>query len=162
MAKVDYFLKLGPIKGESQDHKHKEEIELDSWSWGETQSGTAGHGMGAGAGKVNMQDFHFVMRISKASPPIFLACATGEHLKEATLTCRKAGKDPLEYMIVKFTDLLISSFQTGGSGSSDVLPVDQCSFNFTKVEMKYCEQNADGSPGGATTKWYDQKQNKGG
>lgn len=97
MAAVDYFLKLDGIKGESQDSKHKDEIDVESWSWGETQSGTHAGGGGGGAGKVSMQDFHFVMKVNKSSPKLLQACASGEHIKEALLTCRKAGKEQQEY-----------------------------------------------------------------
>src|ERR1043166_4955437 len=93
MAAVDYCLKLDGIEGESQDAKHKGEIDLESWSWGETQTGTMHAGGGGGAGKVQMQDFHFVMKVNKSSPKLMLACASGEHIKSATLTCRKAGKE---------------------------------------------------------------------
>jgi type VI secretion system secreted protein Hcp len=160
MAAVDFFLKIEGIEGESQDHKHKNEIDLESWSFGESQHGTSHTGGGGGAGKVSMQDFHFVMRINKASPKLFLACATGQHIKKAVLTCRKAGKEQQEYLKWNFDDLLISSYQTGGSGHGDALPVDQISFNFSKVEVEYKEQKPDGSLGGAVKAGYDVKAQK--
>lgn len=159
MAQVDYFLKIDGIEGESGDHKHKGEIELESWSWGETNSGSSGHGGGAGAGKVAMQDFHFVMKVNKASPKLFLACADGTHIKSCTLVGRKAGGEQQEYLKWTYTDVLISSYQTGGSGSGPV-PMDQCSFNFSKVEFEYKEQKPDGSLGGAIKAGYDVKKNK--
>jgi len=157
MALVDYFLKLDGIQGESQDKTHKNEIEIESFSWGATQTGTASHGGGMGAGKVQMQDFHFLMRINKASPKLMLACANGEHVKSATLVCRKAGKDQQEYLKVTFSDLLVSSYQTSGSGAADVIPMDQISLNFSKVEFEYKEQKPDGSLGGAIKAFYDMK-----
>jgi type VI secretion system secreted protein Hcp len=160
MAAVDYFLKIAGVEGESQDHAHKGEIQLESFSWGAHQSGTMAFGGGGGAGKVQMNDFHFVMRNCKASPKLFLACATGEHFKEATLTARKAGKQQQEFLKVKMTDLLISSYQTGGAGSGGDLPMDQVSLNFAKIEIEYKEQKPDGSLGGAVKAGYDQKQNK--
>lgn len=159
MAAVDYFLKLQGIEGESTDSKHKAEIDIESWSWGATQGGAHGFGGGGGAGKVQMQDFHFTMRVNKASPKLMLACATGEHIKEAILTCRKAGKEQQEYLKIKFSDLLVSSYQTGGS-AGDVIPMDQISLNFSKIELEYKEQKADGSLGGATKAGYDLKLNK--
>ena len=87
---ADYFLKIDGIEGESQDKTHKGEIHLESWSWGESQTGTMSHGGGGGAGKVNMQDFHFVMGVNKATPKLLLACASGDHIPKAVLTCRKA------------------------------------------------------------------------
>jgi type VI secretion system secreted protein Hcp len=160
MAIADYFLKLDGIEGEAQDSKHKNEIDLESWSWGETQTGTHVAGGGGGAGKVAMQDFHFVMRVNKASPKLLLACATGQHIKEGTLTCRKAGKEQQEFLKVKFTDLLVSSYQTGGSANGDVVPLDQISLNFAKIEIEYKEQKADGTLGGAVKAGYDLKANK--
>jgi len=157
MAVVDYFLKIDGIDGEAQDKTHKNEIQLESWSFGETNGGTSSSGMGAGAGKVAMQDFHFVMRSNKASPKLFLACADGEHIKKAVLTCRKAGKDQQEYLKWTFSDLLISSYQTGGSASSDVVPLDQISINFTEAQVDYKEQKPDGTLGGAVTTKYNVK-----
>ena len=159
MAAVDYFLKLDAIKGESADAKHKDEIDIESWSWGETNAGTVGRGGGGGAGKVQMQDFHFVMRQSRASPQLAKACATGQHIKLATLTARKAGKGQQEYLTFKFYDLLISSYQTGGSEGADT-PFDSVAFNYSKVEMEYRQQKSDGSLGSAETFKYDLKSNK--
>lgn len=157
---VDFFLKLDGIEGESKDSKHKGEIDVLSWSWGESQSGTHAGGGGGGAGKVSMQDFHFVMTINKSSPKLMLACATGEHIKKATLTCRKAGKEQQEYLKITFTDLLVSSFQTGGSEGSGALPHDQISLNYSKIEYEYKEQKEDGTLGGAVKAGYDLKANK--
>jgi type VI secretion system secreted protein Hcp len=157
---VDYFIKFDGIKGESTDAKHKDEIDVESWSWGETNAGTpAGAGGGAGAGKVSMQDFHFVMRWNTASPALMKACATGQHIKMATLAARKAGKAQQEYLTFKFHDVLVSSFQTGGSEAVD-FPADQVSFNFAKIEVEYKPQKADGSLGSAVQFRYDLKANK--
>jgi type VI secretion system secreted protein Hcp len=161
MAAVDYFLKLeGNFEGESQDSKHKGEIDIESWSWGATQAGTHGGGGGGGAGKVVMQDFHFVMKVNKVSPKLMLACSDGEHIKKATLTCRKAGKDAQEFLKVTMEDLLVSSYQTGGSGHSDIVPTDQISLNFAKIQFEYKEQKPDGSLGAAVKTGWDVKANK--
>ncbi len=158
MAVGDYFLKIDSIPGESNDSKHKGEIELESFSWGAQQSGSASHGGGLGTGKVAFHDFQFVMRICKASPLLFSACSTGEGIKQAILTCRKAGKGQQEFLKVTFSDLLVSSFQTGAEAHSDVLPTDSITLNFTKIEFEYKEQKADGSLGASTKKFYDLKQ----
>ena len=156
---VDCFLKIKGIEGESTDDKHKNEIDILSWSWGESQSGTSSYGGGGGAGKVSMNDFNFMMTVNKASPKLLLACASGEHIKEALLTCRKAGKEQQDYLKIKFTDLLISSFQT--SGSSEV-PNDSISFNFSKIEYEYYPQKPDGTLDAKVPVHWDLKTNKGG
>jgi type VI secretion system secreted protein Hcp len=161
MAAVDYFLKFDGIKGESADAKHKDELDIESWSWGETLQRPGGGGPGGGgAGKVSMQDFHFVMKLNKASPALMKACATGQHIKSATLTSRKAGKEQQEYLIIKMHDVLVSSFQTGGSEGGDVVPIESVSLNFAKIEVEYRPQKPDGSLGSGVFFKYDLKSNK--
>jgi type VI secretion system secreted protein Hcp len=158
MAAVDYFLKIDGIPGESQDSKHKDEIQVLSYSFGESQSGTMAFGGGGGAGKVQMQDFHFMMHVNKASPKLFLACATGDHIKSAILIARKAGKGQQEYAKFTFTDILVTSYQTNGDASANSQPMDQISLNFAAIEIEYKVQNADGSLGAGTKVKYDLKQ----
>ena len=158
---VDMFLKITDVKGESKDDKHKDEIQIESFSWGATQLGGSSHGTGAGGGKVSMNDFHFVMQHNSASPTLFLFCANGKHLKEAKLTCRKAGGKQENFLVVTMSDVLISNYQTGGSGGGEV-PMDQISLNYTKIEMEYLAQKEDGSTTSAAKKWWDMKTNTGG
>ena len=160
MAVVDYFLKIDGIDGESTDHKHGKEIDVESWSWGEVQSGTSAHGSGGGAGKVTMQDFHFVMKVNNASPKLMLACASGEHIKKAVLTCRKAGKDQQEYLLVTISDLLVSSYQTGGSAHSRRRSHRPDLVELLQDRVSYKPQKPDGTLGGAVKAGYDLKVNK--
>lgn len=160
MPAVDYFLKIDGIQGESEDDKHKNEIQLESWSFGETQAGSFATGGGGGAAKVQMQDFHFVKKVDKSGPKLFLACATGEHIAKAVLVCRKAGKDQQEYMKITLSDNLISSYHTSGSGGSDIVPLEEVSINFAKIEYEYKEQKPDGTLGGTTKAEFDLKKMK--
>jgi type VI secretion system secreted protein Hcp len=158
MAAFDYFLRVDGIQGESADAKHKGEIDVLSWSWGETHA-TGSPSSGGGAGKVEMSDLTVVTHVSKASPHLLLACATGKHIKSAVLTGRKAGKGQAEFLTFSLSDVLVSSYQTGGSEDADV-PTDQVSFNFAKIEVDYKLQQPDGSlvPGGQFK--FDLKANK--
>ena len=160
MALVDYFLKIEGIPGESGDNKHMDEIQVLSFSFGESQSGTMAFGGGGGAGKVQMQDFHFMMNVNKASPKLFLSCASGEHIKSAILTARKAGKDQQDYLVIKFTDILISQFQTNGDANANSLPVDSIAFNFSEIDIDYKVQNVDGTLGASTKTGYSLKAMK--
>jgi type VI secretion system secreted protein Hcp len=160
MAQVDYFLKIDGVDAESTDDKHKGEIELESFSWGQSNAGTAGHGGGAGAGKVVAQDFHFVKKLDKASPVLMIACSTGQHFKSAVLTTRKAGGGQQDYFKVTMEDLLVTSYQLGGAAAADLVPTEQVSMNFAKLEMSYKEQKADGSLGGEVKQKYDYAANK--
>jgi type VI secretion system secreted protein Hcp len=157
MTVVDAFLKLGDIKGESQDHKHKDEIHIESWSWGETQTGTLHIGGGGGGGKVSMQDLRITKRTDSSSPRLMLACASGEHFKQARVTTRKAGEYPLEFLKITLWDVLVSSYETSVSG---VYPVEHVSLNFAKIQFEYTPQKADGSGGGPIEVGWDIKATK--
>jgi type VI secretion system secreted protein Hcp len=139
---VDVFLKLGTIKGESKDSKHEGEIDILSWSWGISQTGSVGHGGGGGAGKANFSDLSIMHALDKASPVLMAACATGEHIKDATLVARKAGKGQQEYLIIKMTDILITSVQPSGSSEE---PMESVSMQCAKVDLEYKPQKPDGS-----------------
>ncbi len=157
---TDTFAKIGDIKGESQDDKHKEEIELLSWSWGVNQTGTAAHGSGAGAGKASFSDFAFSHYVDKASPNLMKACATGEHIKEATITQRKAGKGQQEYLIIKMNDILITNVSPAGANGDSGLVLEQVALQAAKVDLEYKPQKADCSLYAGLHFKYDVKANK--
>jgi len=152
---VDMFLKVDGIDGESMDTAgHGDEIDVLAWSWGLSQSGTMHVGGGGGAGKVNIQDISITKYFDKASSPLMQACMSGKHIPEATLTVRKSGGEQLDYIIIKFTELLVSSLSTGGSGGEDRL-TENLSLNFAKVEITYKPQGADGSVGADVVAGWD-------
>ncbi len=138
----DIFAKIGDIKGESFDSKHKGEIEVLSFSWGVTGGGSAGPGTGIGSGKATFQDLLIVHRIDKATPQLLEACATGTHLKEATITHRKPGQAQQEYLIVKLNDVVVTSVSHGGSVSD---ASESVSLSFAKIALEYRPQKIDGS-----------------
>ena len=153
----DIFAKLGDIKGESLDSKHKDEIEVLSYSWGVSNAGSMAHGSGGGEGKATFHDLSFVHKIDKSSPNLLLACATGTHLKEATITHRKAGKEQHEYLIVKLNDVIITGVTHGGSGDGHS---ENVSLSFAKVDFQYKMQKPDGSLDAPVNFKYDLKSNK--
>jgi type VI secretion system secreted protein Hcp len=155
----DIFAKLGDIKGESGDSKHKDEIEVLSYSWGVTNAGSMAHGGGGGEGKATFHDLSFVHKIDKASPVLLQTCATGAHIKEATITHRKAGKEQHEYLIVKLSDVIITGVTHGGSGDGDS---ENISLSFAKVALEYKPQKPDGSLDAGVFFKYDLKANKAG
>jgi type VI secretion system secreted protein Hcp len=154
----DIFAKIGDIKGESLDAKHKDEIEILSFSWGVTNSGSAASGSGGGSGKATFQDLVVVHNIDKASPDLMRACATGTHLKEATITHRKAGKGQQEFLVVKMNDVIITGVTHGGDTGQPYS--ETVSLAFAKVDLEYKPQKPDGSLDAAVVFKYDLKANK--
>ena len=159
MAQEDFFLKIEGVKGESQDDKHKDEIHLHSFSFGVTNTGTGGSNLGSGGGRSNVQDLHFTKTIDASSPNLFIACATGKHFPKATLTVRRAGEKPQEYLVYEMTEVYVSSITTSGHEGGG-LAQESGSLNFSKIKKTYTPQNADGTPGAKNEKTYDVKANK--
>lgn len=159
----DFYLKLGDIKGESQDDKHKGEIELISFSFGVAQpGGSAVVGTGSGVGKAQFHEFEFTKRVDAASAKLMLACASGQHFPDVTLTCRRAGGTQAEYMKIKMEQVLVSGYTIGsGDGDyKDTLPIDTVRINYAKIGFNYKAQNADGSEGANTQTGWDLLANK--
>lgn len=154
----DIFAKLGDIKGESLDDKHKDEIELLSWSWGVTNAKANPTGSGGAKGKATFHDLSFTHKIDKASPLLLKGCATGQHLKEATITRRKAGKGQQEFLVIKMNDVVITSVAEEDDGGSGL--VEAVTLAFAKVDLEYRPQKQDGSLDAGIHFKYDIKANK--
>ncbi len=156
---VDMFLKLDGIKGESQDKTHKGEIHIESFSWGVNQTGTHGVGGGGGAGKVAVHDLSITKFVDKSSPELLAHCCNGKHISSGLITVRKAGENPLEYLKIKLTDILVSGVQNAGHGAGDLL-TENLTLNFAKFNVDYQEQDSKGkAAGGPVRMGWDVKAN---
>jgi type VI secretion system secreted protein Hcp len=140
------FAKIDDVKGESTDQQHKDEIDVQSFTWGgvvNTASTTTGGGGGVGKSRacpVNV----LKIRTDKATPIILKAAASGQHFKEATITAVKSGgAGQFEFANYTFSDVVITN---GG---------DSFNFIFTKVEVTYTPQKADGSADASITFGWD-------
>jgi type VI secretion system secreted protein Hcp len=140
----DIVARIGTINGESQDKKHRDEIDVLTWSWGVSSTASAASGGGGGAGKSTFSDLTFIHRVDRASPLLLKACATGEHMKDATITVRKAGKGHQEYLVVKLTDVTVTSV-TVNVASEAPATSESVSLRFAKVDYEYRAQKPDGT-----------------
>jgi type VI secretion system secreted protein Hcp len=156
---VDMFLKLDKIKGEAKDDTHKDEIDVLAWSWGAHNSGHAHFGGGAGAGKVSVQDISITKWVDLASTSIEQAVCTGQHIDTATITVRKAGEKPLEYLTITLKEVFITSFSNGGSGGEDKL-TENITLNFASFKTQYKEQSASGAAASSPDFSFHITQNK--
>lgn len=137
---VDMFLKIDGIEGDARDARHKGEIEILSFSWGATNTASHGTGGGGGAGKVVAGDFSIMKALDKATPKLFERMCEGSHLPEVNVSVGSASVkgEQVEFLKIKLTDVLISSYQTGGSGGA--LPVESLSFNFRGVDISTADR----------------------
>jgi type VI secretion system secreted protein Hcp len=107
-----------------------------------------------------MEDFHFTMRVNKASPKLFLACANGMRIKNAILTVRRSGGNPVEFLKWTLTDITVASYETGAGVLSSEPPTDQVSLRFTKIETEYTPVKPDGSLGVPIKEGWDLTANR--
>ncbi len=161
----DAFLKVDQVPGESSDHKHKDWIEILSFHWGVSQpaSGSASTAGGRSAERCNHTDFSVVKTLDKATAKLFLACCKGTHIKEVTIELCRAADDKQKYMEYKLSDVIVSGVRPGGSSQGgETLPLEEVSFNYGKIELKYTEtDHKTGKPKGDVMANWDLTANKG-
>ena len=144
---LEAFLKIEGIPGESRREGHPDEIDILSFSFGASNPTTVAKGSGAGASQVSISSFNIMKMTDLSSTALFLRCAKGEHIPEATVTLRKAGgTKALEYLTYKFSKVYVESIQWSGSGGGDDTPAESLSLAFEKVEIVYSSQADDGTP----------------
>lgn len=129
-----------------------------SYSWGMSNSGSFSSGGGAGAGKVSIGSIKFTTTASQASPMLFESVATGKHFPTIKLTAVNTGAEGQEFLTVTLSDVIISSYQHGGT--SGELPADTFRLNFSKIEFEYKPQKADGSLDASVKAGWDLATNK--
>jgi type VI secretion system secreted protein Hcp len=144
-AAVDQFLKVDGVKGDSQDSSRFNDIDILAWSWG-ASSVTKGRGTSC-----NIQDVSITKYVDSASPVLLMGQLNGTVYATAQLAVRSVGSSasgttPLEYILIDFNNVRITSLSTGGSGGEDRL-TENLSFSFSDATYTYTPQTIDTSPG---------------
>lgn len=132
----DAFLKLEGIDGGSTAKGYEGWIEVISFSWGASNPQSIGSATsGAGAGKVQFQEFHVTKHLDGTSPKLFLACATGGHIKTAQIDLVRASQKATEvFFTYKLSDVVVSSVANNGTSRGQDVPLEEVSLNFGRVE----------------------------
>ena len=86
------------------------------------------------------------------------ACATGVHIKEATITHRKAGKGQQEFLVIKMNDVIVTAVMDAKARTARVRRA--VSLAFAKIDVEYRPQKSDGSLDAGIHFKYDLKANK--
>jgi len=141
---ANLFLKFDPtVDGGSTDAKFAKQIVLQSFSWGETNTGI-----------VAAQDFHFVADTDRQSPVLLQACAQGQpfNFAELNMVNEQSGQ---AFYTIKMTNVLISSYQVGGSSGGSPRPIEQVSLKFRIIDDTFTPVNDDGSQAAPITSHVD-------
>lgn len=170
-ANTQVFAKIDSITGESQEPRRTGAIDVLSFDQGVTLDQAAK----PGSGKVIAKDIRFRHKVDAASPQLFIASASGTHLKNAVFSfVTSGGKAQGEYYTVTLTDVLITSVgQVGSTGSQGPLSfekleassiadglLEEVSLSYATLKLEYKTINPDGSFGTTITAGYDFKSGK--
>jgi type VI secretion system secreted protein Hcp len=139
----DGFIRIEGISGGSSDAKHTGWIEIIDYDSdvSQTVSRSAGTAGGAGAERADFSEFCFTKLLDEASPRLALACADGTHIDTIDVELNRSGGDKIRFMQYRFTNCMISSFNTLGDGD---FPEDEVAFVYGKVEWCYARQKRAG------------------
>ena len=156
------FLKIDGIEGEAKDAKHPKEIEVLNYSTGVESKVSVAPGGRGDKGTVRVHEMHITKYVDKASAKLFQAAFRGDHFKEATLTFRKAGGQQEEFLVIRLSNVWVTSVQHPGTGAeTQAQPMETVTLAFDQFEIKYKEQRADGLLGGLVMAAFDLKKNLG-
>lgn len=139
-------LKLGDPGGAAI--ARPEPIDILSFSWGASRTPTMNMGpmdLSAVEPPPSARTVRILKRVDKSTPLIAQALARNERFPEATLTVPKGGGSQ-EYLEITMTDVIISSYQTGGTPDR---PTESLSLNFTAIKFNYSEKKPAAPPGPA-------------
>lgn len=81
-------------------------------------------------------------------------------LAAAEVVVEEQEGNPLEFLKITMSDVLVTQVAPGGSTDDKVRSRETVSLSFAKVKQEYVVQNAQGGSGGAVTAGYDIKGNK--
>jgi type VI protein secretion system component Hcp len=128
-ASADYLLHIDGISGTSDIVGFEDYIGVESWSLGFTRG--------------ICQNLHFVKQMDAASAPLTGATILGTFYPTIVLVARRTGGDgnAFTYMKLTLTNSVFTSFQTGGSNGSSILPMEQISLQPSSVKYEAFEQD---------------------
>jgi type VI secretion system secreted protein Hcp len=156
---MEMFLKLAGIEGESTDAKHKGEIDVLAWSWGLSNEASAGPGggTGGGAGRAKIENISINKSVDLASPLLLSFGAKGQHIKEGTLTTRRSGTAGNEFLLLKMTNVVVTSVHVA---ADQTVPSENVTLSFGKIEFVYRATKPTGAPGAEKIFTWDVAQGK--
>lgn len=156
---IDAFIKFegatkNKVVGESQDSQLKGSdgwCSVKSVEFSATHAATIETGkVGAAHSKLAFEEFSITKLVDAASPALFLALCAGDTFDKATILCRKAiggqvaaGKDQ-GFLQYEFHTVFVTNIATSISDGDDA-PTETVKFAYAATQIKYLQQNPDGS-----------------
>ncbi len=158
LAGFQMFVDINNIDGESTDVGHRNWIDALGYSFGVSQTATTHAGGGAEAGRADFADFAILKAADKATPKLFAATASGEHLSEVRVEIGRSAEGGFQRLLeYRLQDVVITSFKPAGTSEGRLL--EEVSFVYGRLRITYYRYKADGSPEGQVEEEWDLQMN---
>lgn len=152
-AAIQTFLSIGNIEGEATAKGHKNEIEAMSFASGLDRPLSQG---GSGASKPQFLEVQIAKKVDKASPLLFVNCATGKRFPTAALTVVKVVNDkPIDFFKITLSEVTITGVNVTGADGKNGELTEVISLSFTRIRWSYVIIDKDGLPGATISGGYD-------
>jgi len=152
VAGADAYLSVrtkraGELKGEVSAKGHENAIEVHGFHFGLAASSA----IGSGQATARRQYEHLVVvkRLDSSSTPLMSALATNDEVKELKLALRKHGGGPEDFFTITLTAARVVGVELDFDAGGET--VERASFAFTKIDVEYRVQGANGVLGAAST-----------
>jgi type VI secretion system secreted protein Hcp len=153
MGQRDIFLQIDGVDGESRDARKQGQIELETVDLTGANSGTP---LQSAKPRVSLAPIQITKLIDKSSPNLFAHLCNGQSFK-ATITVRKAGGEPVDYVKIELKNCIVSSYQL--EIKSDSTPLEHVSLSYAQIQYSYWTQDKSGSLGPVIQKSYNIQNN---
>jgi type VI secretion system secreted protein Hcp len=123
-------------------------IKIYSYSFSASNPSTVSSGStGLSSGRTSVSSFNCTMKREKATPQLFKFMVSGEHIAKIEVHLTKnvggPGTPQKAFEIYTFDDCLIEHVDWSGSDGENE-PFSNVSFAYTKVNVKYLQQDTKG------------------
>ncbi len=144
------YIKFDGVDGEAQDKDHKGWSDIASFNQGLSQPGGAATGPTRRRGDVILDDVAVSKELDKASPKIAEAVCKGKVFPkvEIHLTASYTDAGRVTYYAYELKNVLVTSYNIGGSGQSEDVPMEDFSLNFEEIKVTYTEADNTGKKKG--------------
>ncbi len=144
------YIKFDGVEGEAQEKDHKGWSDLASFGQGLHQPGGGATGATRRRGDVIMDDISCSKELDKASPKIAESICKGKVYPKVeihlTASVSDAGRET--YYSYELKNVLVTSYNIGGAGQSEEVPMEDFSLNYEEIKVTYQEFDSKGKSKG--------------
>ncbi|MBC8871641.1 MAG: type VI secretion system tube protein Hcp [Planctomycetes bacterium] len=144
------YIKFDGVDGEAQDKDHKKWSDIVSFTQAVHKPMGGATGATRRRGDVVLEDIGVVKELDKASPKIAESVCKGKVFDkvEIHVTASYTDSGRITYYAYELKNVLVTSYNIGGSGQAEEVPTEEMSLNFEEIKVTYTECDATGKKKG--------------